>query len=159
MIKKITTAIMTVLMFFGFSTTTDKAEIPEELPKIEYYGAYYSISYNEYEAICNSVMAESEGEPFEGQQAVAQCILNACRLTGKRPLEVIVEYQYAETDREPTESVREAVLSIFTDGFEVIDENATLFYSPLNMKSGTSVFHESQIYVCTIGGHRFFAER
>lgn len=159
MIKKIATTLTVLLMFFGCSTTTAEADKPYELPKIEYYGAHYSLSYNEYEAVCAAVMSESGGETYEGQQAVAQCILNACELTGMRPLEVLTKYQYADTDEEPTQSVREAVLSVFTDGETVRDEKITIFYSPENMKDGYSEYHESQKYVCTIGGHRFFVER
>ena len=85
MIKKIATTLTVLLMFFGCSTTTAEADKPCELPKIEYYGAYYSLSYNEYEAVCAAVMSESGGEEFIGQQAVSQCILNACELTGMRP--------------------------------------------------------------------------
>lgn len=159
MIKKITTMLTVLLMFFGCSTTTTEADKPSDLPKIEYYGAYYSLSYNEYEEVCAAVMAESGGEDYIGQQAVAQTILNTCLITGMRPIEVLTENQYAETDKLPTQSVREAVVSVFTDGETVIDELVTIFYSPANMKTGTSAYHESQIYSCTIGGHKFFIER
>ena len=157
--KVISSVLLAIAMFFGIAPAICEAEIPQELPKIEYYGAYYSLSYNEFEAICNAVMAEAEGESFEGQQAVAQCILNTCEIKGIAPLEAITKYQYASTNRTPSDSVREAVTSVFTDGAKVIDERVTLFYSPANMKNGISSYHESQIYSCTIGGHKFFIER
>ncbi len=154
MIKKIATILTVLLLFFGCSTTTAESDKPLQVPYNE-----YPLSQIEFEAVCNAVMAESGGETYEGQQAVAQCVLNTCLITGMRPIEVLSENQYADTDKLPTQSVREAVLSVFTDGETVIDELVTIFYSPANMKTGTSAYHESQIFSCAIGGHRFFIER
>ena len=159
MIKKIASVLISALMFFGLSTTAEDLIINKEpKAKIQYFGAYYSLSQIEFTEICSVVMAESGGEPFKGQQAVAQTILNTCRITGLRPLEVIREYSYTSWRPTPSESAKKAVLSVFTDGVEVIDERVTMFYAPKRIKGGYSADHESQVYSCTIGGHRFFIE-
>lgn len=122
-------------------------------------GAIYSISYNEYTELCKVVMGESGGEPYEGQLAVAQCILNTCRIEHIRPLEVVETHGYTTWRPEPTDSVQSAVLEVFADGKEVLDKRVTMFYAPSHMPLGYSKDHEQEIYSCTIGGHRFFVER
>ena len=122
-------------------------------------GAIYALSYNEYTELCKVVMGESGGEPYEGQLAVAQCILNTCRIEGKRPLEVVRDNHYTVWRPEPSESVQDAVIEVFSDGHKVLDKRVTIFYAPALMKNHWSQDHESQIYFCTIGGHKFFIER
>ena len=122
-------------------------------------GAIYALSYNEYTELCQVVMAESGGEPYKGQMAVAQCILNTCRIEHKRPMEVVKTHGYAKNRPESTESVKNAVTAVFTDGEEVIDKRVTMFYAPALMKNHWSNDHEQEIYSCTIGGHKFFIER
>lgn len=121
-------------------------------------GAIYALSYNEYTELCRVVMGESGGEPYEGQLAVAQCILNTCRIEQRRPLEVVEQHGYTSWRPEPTKSVEDAVLEVFADGREVLDKRVTMFYAPALMKNHWSQDHESQIYSCTIGGHNFFIE-
>ena len=121
--------------------------------------AYYPISHNEYTELCKVVMAESGGESYKGQMAVAQCILNTCLIEHIRPVEVVKTHGYTKWRPEPTESVKNAVIAVFTDGVTVLDKRVTIFYSPKNVKNGYSKYHESQIYSCTIGGHKFFIER
>ena len=121
-------------------------------------GAIYALSYNEYTELCRVVMGESGGEPYEGQLAVAQCILNTCRIEKRRPLEVVEKHGYTKWRPAPTKSVENAVLEVFADGREVLDKRVTMFYAPALMKNGYSTDHESQIYSTTIGGHKFFIE-
>lgn len=122
-------------------------------------GAFYPISYNEYTELCKVVMAESGGESFKGQMAVAQCILNTSMIEHIRPVEVVKTHGYTKWRPEPSESVKKAVIAVFTDGVTVLDSRVTIFYSPKNVKNGYSKYHESQIYSCAIGGHKFFIER
>ena len=122
-------------------------------------GAIYALSYNEYTELCQVVMAESGGDPYKGQMAVAQCILNTCRIEHKRPIEVVKTHGYAKNRPEPTESIKNAVTAVFADGEEVIDTRVTMFYAPALMKNHWSNDHEQEIYSCTIGGHKFFIER
>lgn len=102
------------------------------------------------------VMAEAGGESFEGQMAVAQCILNACEKTGGQPSEVILAYQYAKPAEIATQSVRDAVAAVFDDGDTVTTEPIMFFYAP---RWTDSEWHETQRFVMEIGGHRFFAEK
>ena len=122
-------------------------------------GAQYALSYNEYNEICSVVMAESGGEPYEGQLAVAQTILNTCRIERRRPPETVKTHGYTSWRPEPSESVQNAVTEVFADGREVLDKHVTLFYAPALTKNGYSKDHEQEIYSTTIGGHKFFIER
>lgn len=101
------------------------------------------------------VMAESGIEPFDGKMAVSQCILNVCEKTGKRPVEIVAEYGYTDRRVEPNAETREAVAAVFDAGETVTDADILYFYAP---ELVYSEWHESQTYVCTIGGHRFFEE-
>lgn len=102
------------------------------------------------------VMAEAGGECYEGQMAVAQCILNACEKTGGKPSEVILAYQYAKPADTATQSVRDAVAAVFDAGETVTTEPIMFFYAP---RWTDSEWHETQRFVMEIGGHRFFAEK
>ena len=160
--KSIMTTIIAFAVMLGCALV--KAPKPTEtcrtIPKpTEDRGAYYQLTTEEFNEVCSVVMAESGGEPYKGQQAVAQCILNTCLIKKVRPFEAIRMSGYTKKRTKPSESVKKAVISVFTDGDKVVTDRTTLFYSPRNMNGGVSKWHESQIYVCTIGGHRFFEVR
>lgn len=165
MFKRIIAAITAIFTIAGSGTTvaktiTQKAVEPIKTAtcstsKPEKQGAAYALTYNEYTEVCQVVMAESGAEPYEGQMAVAQCILNSCRLENKRPQQVVIDNHYTKRRPEPSESVKNAVVEVFTDGKEVLDDRVTIFYAPDLCKSS---YHESQVYSTTIGGHRFFIE-
>ena len=55
---------------------------------------YYTITSSERKLIEEVVMAESGTESYQGQCAIAQCILDACKLENKRPAAIIKEYQF-----------------------------------------------------------------
>ena len=101
------------------------------------------------------VAAEARGEPLEGQVAVCQCIYNACIKDGLTPPEVIEEYGYTTDRAEPTESVKEAVATVFDRARGVTPERILYFYAPALTESE---WHETQSFVMEIGGHRFFKE-
>lgn len=115
----------------------------------------YELTVSERELVERVVMAEAGGEPYEGQQAVAQCILNACVLRDLRPAEVIKKLKYTGARPAPTASVKSAVEAVFDEGVKVLDPDAIYFYAPA---LASSSWHESQVYVDTIGCHRFFKE-
>ena len=100
-------------------------------------------------------MAESGGESFEGQMLVAQCILTP-REGGRAASEAVVIYSYTSNRPDPTQSVKDAVAAVFDRGEVAIDAPVMYFYNPALV---TSDWHESQIFVAEVGGHRFFAER
>ena len=115
----------------------------------------------DFEYIARVVAAESRGEPFEGQIAVARCIWNSAEAK-MTTLEEIVEIpnRYAKPVSADlvTESVRTACTYAFL-GMELpTEENIEYFYST---KDGFySEFHEENLeYVMTIGNHKFFKER
>lgn len=126
----------------------DKADRGGERP-------HYELSTTERDLVERVVMAEAEDEPYEGKMLVCQCILNACRLNNKRPVEIIKQYAYAKRRPAPSGSVKRAVSAVFDKGETVTNEAIIYFYAPALVKSK---FHESQRFVCEVGGHRFFAE-
>ena len=135
--------------------TVDTASIEDvSEPTIELETEYYSLTEQEYTELCEVVMAEAGGECYEGQMAVAQCILNACLKDGIRPPEAVVKYQYTDKRKMPTESVKTAVTKVFANGEKITNEEILFFYAPKYCKSE---WHESQRFVAEIGGHRFFA--
>lgn len=115
----------------------------------------YELTDEERDLVERVVMAEAGAEPYEGQMAVAQCILNGCLLENLRPAQIVKKYQYAGARPAPTESVKKAVAAVFDEGEKVIDSEALFFYAPA---VSVSAWHESQVCVATIGGHRFFKE-
>ena len=119
------------------------------------YEPFFLLTDSEQNLVERVVMAEAGGEPYEGQIAVAQCILNACEKEDKRPGEIIKIYKYSTNRPNPSESVKTAVRAVFRDGIKVTDEPILYFYNPEKV---TSVWHESQMYVLTVGNHRFFKE-
>lgn len=159
--NKIIAAVLAAAMALcghGLSQLDGQAEPTYTTVPIVYDDVEYTMSAAEWDAVFRTVMTEAGGEPYVGQQAIAQCILNTCKLTGMRPIEVIKSYKYACSNKAPTKSVKQAVISVIKYGERVLDDNVTMFYSPANMKNGTSKDHEAQIYSTTIGGHRFFIE-
>lgn len=117
--------------------------------------ARYELTAEERATIESVITAEAVGEPFAGQIAVAQCILNACEKDGIRPLEALAKYKYAKSRPKPEGTVPEAVAAVFDAGWYVATEQILYFYAPDRVASS---WHESQIFVIEINGHRFFAE-
>lgn len=126
--------------------TTDQTE-----PTVRFY-----LSASERDTVERVVMAEAGGESFEGQMLVAQCILNAAEKEGVQPSEAVVIYSYTSNRQDPTQSVKDAVAAVFDRGEVAIDAPVMYFYNPALV---TSDWHESQIFIAEVGGHRFFAER
>lgn len=128
---------------------------PERTETVLQSTVRYELTATERDTVERVVMAEAGAEPYEGQIAVAQCILNACERESKRPDEIVIEYQYTDNRPEPTDEVKAAVSAVFDNGETVTDAEILYFYAPALVKSE---WHESQSYVMTVGGHRFFEE-
>lgn len=120
----------------------------------------------DYEYVLRVVAAESRGEPYEGQLAVAQCIRETSERTMMTPEEVVKQVnpngtrQYAQPVdlAVVTESVRDACCDVFVHGISATDEPIRYFYSTAS--GFYSAWHENSLeYVMTIGNHRFFTER
>ena len=118
-------------------------------------GPRFYLSDYERAELESLVMAESGAESYEGQMGVAQCILNACEKEGKQPSEIAIMYRYTKHRPAPNESVKEAVRAVFDRGEVITDAKILYFYAPAIVYSA---WHESQTYVLTVGGHKFFAE-
>lgn len=117
--------------------------------------AFFALTPEQRTLIEQVVSAESRGEPYDGQLAVAQCILNACIKDDITPEQAIVKYKYTTNRAEPTDSVKEAVAAVFDRGEFITEEPLLYFYNP---ELVTSNFHESQDFVIEINNHRFFKE-
>lgn len=130
----------------------ETADISEEA--IENGPRFYLSDYERTE-LESLVMAESGAESYEGQMGVAQCILNACEKENKQPSEIAIMYRYTKHRPAPNESVKEAVRAVFDRGEVITDAKILYFYAPALVYSA---WHESQTYVLTVGGHKFFAE-
>lgn len=130
----------------------ETANISEEA--IESGPRFYLSDYERAE-LESLVMAESGAESYEGQMGVAQCILNACEKENKQPSEIAIMYRYTKHRPAPNESVKEAVRAVFDRGEVITDAKILYFYAPALVYSA---WHESQTYVLTVGGHKFFAE-
>lgn len=120
----------------------------------------------DYEYVLRVVAAESRGEPYEGQLAVAQCIRETSECTMMTPEEVVKQVnpngtrQYAQPVdiSVVTDSVRDACCDAFVHGISATDEPIRYFYSTVG--GFYSAWHENSLeYVVTIGNHRFFKER
>ena len=129
--------------------------IPIELTCVEEPTPYYKLTEEERQVVENIVMGEAGAEPYEGQMLVAQCILNACERDNLLPSEVRVEYKYSGWNENPNDSVKLAVKEVFDNGVKAIDEPILYFYAPDLCNSS---WHESQVFVVEVGGHRFFKE-
>ena len=119
----------------------------------------------DYEYVMRVVAAESRGEPYEGQLAVAQCIRETSECTTMTPEEVVKQVnpngtrQYAQPVdiSVVTDSVRDACCDVFVHGISATDEPIRYFYSTAS--GFYSAWHENSLeYVTTIGNHRFFKE-
>lgn len=118
------------------------------------------ITNDEYDYLCRLVYGESGAEPYKGQVLVAQCLYNAMVKYHCDAWTAAKKYKYTGSTRKGTsDSVKNAVAAVFYDGYRETGEFVTMFYAPKYTKGGWSSDHESQIFVCEVGSHRFFKER
>lgn len=116
----------------------------------------YPLTDEERNHIEHIIMSESGNtEPFEGQELICQCILNACELNDIRPAEAAERYRYIAGSLEPNDSVRAAVSAVFDDGVQVTVEPILFYYNP---DLTDCRWHETQEFVIEVGQHRFFKE-
>lgn len=115
----------------------------------------------DFDYVVGVVAAESRGEPYEGQVAVAQCILETSKKTLLTPEEVVkMKNRYAPPceSEEEKEIVIDACINVFVYGETFFEEPVEYFYSTCG--GFVSDWHENNLeYVATIGNHKFFKER
>lgn len=115
----------------------------------------YDLTDDERWEVASVVTAEARNEPFAGKVAVAQCILQACEDDGMRPGWVVRVYGYTTGRPEPTQEALDAVQAVFDFGQVATTEPIKYFYAPAITESD---WHETQVHVLTINGHKFFKE-
>lgn len=162
--------IAAALLFASTASTRNYPEfVPDEVTPVLVEAStpeptselpFFPLSPEERMYVEGVVAAEARGETFEGQMAVAQCILNTCLAKGAMPSEVVLEpdqYAFPLAQIYVTDSVKEAVAAVFDRGETVTEEPIRYFYAPAHCESP---WHEDTLeYVMTIGGHKFFRER
>ena len=156
-------AIPTEILVHNGSEQTEEQELEESLVQQEARMPEFG---DVYEYVMRVVAAESRGEPYEGQLAVAQCIRETSERNMMTPEEVVKQVnkngtrQYAQPVdlAVVTESVRDACCDVFVHGISATDEPIRYFYSTAS--GFYSAWHENSLeYVTTIGNHRFFKEK
>lgn len=159
----VTQVIPTEIIVPSDSEPKEEQELEESLVQQE--ARMPEFGYD-YEYVMRVVAAESRGEPYEGQLAVAQCIRETSACTMMTPEEVVKQVnpngtrQYAQPVdiSVVTDSVRDACCDVFVHGISATDEPIRYFYSTVG--GFYSAWHENSLeYVTTIGNHRFFMER
>lgn len=105
------------------------------------------------------VMAEAGNQCFEGQVAVAQCILTTADAKGATAAYVVSQKgQYASPySGTVTQSIKDAVSAVFDSGQTAVSDPIRYFYSTAG--GYVSKWHENSPnleYVCAIEDHKFF---
>lgn len=123
---------------------------------------------SEIEMVIRVVIAEAGIEPYEGQQAVAQCIYDRVHHSNKRLYGTGVEgvltkpHQYTKPykgDINKFPNAIKAVHSVFLEGHRVFEETAVIFFDPrYSGKEDMRVLRRYN-YLGTIGGHEFRGDR
>lgn len=116
-----------------------------------------SVSLSEYDRakLERLVMGEAGTMGFNGCALVAQAIRDAMNRSNTSSIDTIIStYQYyAPTNKEPNQDVKNAVSYIFDQNGSAVQHRVLVFYT------GTSGWHETQIYITTCGNVRFFDMR
>ncbi|MCH5297976.1 MAG: hypothetical protein J1E85_09950 [Ruminococcus sp.] len=115
------------------------------------------VSLSEYDRakLERLVMGEAGSIGFNGCALVAQAIRDAMNRSNTTSIDTIIStYQYyAPTNKEPNQDVKNAVSYIFDQNGSAVQHRVLVFYT------GTSSWHETQIYLTTCGNVRFFDMR
>ena len=161
----VTQVIPTEIIVHNESEPKEEQELELEESLVQQEARMPEFGYD-YEYVMRVVAAESRGEPYEGQLAVAQCIRETSERTMMTPEEVVKQVnkngtrQYAQPVdiSVVTDSVRDACCDVFVHGISATDEPIRYFYSTVG--GFYSAWHENSLeYVMTISNHRFFKEK
>jgi hypothetical protein len=140
----------------GTAVSTTKAEETIKKSGKTDCGNGVYIDDDEFNYITRLVYGEAGAEPYDGQVLVAQCIYNGMKETGLNAYETKKHFKYSgSTTSGTSESVKKAVRAVFYQGYRYTEEEVLFFYAP-GGKGHWSDFHESQTFVCEVGGHRYF---
>lgn len=124
-------------------------------PDYSYSPKYVSLSDYDRAKLERLVMGEAGSMGFNGCALVAQAIRDAMNRSNTSSIDTIIStYQYyAPTNKEPNQDVKDAVSYIFDQNGSAVQHRVLVFYT------GTSGWHETQIYITTCGNVRFFDMR
>lgn len=122
-------------------------------PKVLKNSEPYPLTKQQRDYIEQIVMGEMGGESYIGQMAVAQCILDMARHKSIDPIKAIKTSGYCKPQKDVTEKVKCAVSEVFDKGKRVTYSRLLYFYAPRIVDSR---WHETQKYITTIDGVRFF---
>lgn len=162
--------VMTIVLFFmgleGVTTAAKTQEVPTETETVEpeiiddtgvllEEVIAFEITEEERQIIERVVMAEARGESLEGQMAVAQTIRDRCIARRQDPIKVCTSpNQYAISDLEPTDRVKDAVMFIFDYGHSVFEEPTFYFYQSEMINEPEYLAEKT--FRGQIGPHRFY---
>lgn len=117
----------------------------------------YSVELSDYDrdVLEHLVMGEAGGQGFIGCCLVAQAIKDTMITDGYPSVDAVRTGNgySASLDNVPNQDVLDAIEFVFDNGGAAVQHRIIYFYAP-NVCEST--FHESQNYVVTHGGHKFF---
>ena len=144
-------AIPTEIIVHNDSEPEEEQELELEESLVQQEARMPEFGYD-YEYVMRVVAAESRGEPYEGQLAVAQCIRTTAERRMLTPEEVVkLPNRYADpcTYAPDIELVRDACCDVFVHGISATDEPIEYFYSTVG--GFYSAWHENSLeYVMTM---------
>lgn len=121
-------------------------------PDYNYSPSSVSLSAYDRVKLERLVMGEAGSMGYNGCALVAQCIRDAMNRSNTTSIDrIISEYQYyAPTNKEPNQTVKDAVSYIFDQNGSAVQHRILCFYT------GTSGWHETQNFIVGCGNVRFF---
>lgn len=135
-----------------YSYSTGSYLIGISNPDYNYSPSPVSISSYDREKLERLVMGEAGSMGYNGCALVAQCIRDAMNRSNTTSIDrIISEYQYyAPTNKEPNQTVKDAVSYIFDQNGSAVQHRILCFYT------GSSNWHETQNFIVGCGNVRFF---
>lgn len=121
-------------------------------PDYSYTAKHVSLSSYDRAKLERLVMGEAGTMGYTGCAVVAQAIRDSMNRSHTSSIDAIIrEYQYfGSTNVQPNADVKNAVSFIFDQDGIAVQHRVMCFYI------GYSAWHETQTFLCEIGGVRFF---
>lgn len=135
-----------------YSYSTGSYLIGISNPDYNYSPSPVSLSSYDRARLERLVMGEAGSMGYNGCALVAQCIRDAMNRSNTTSIDrIISEYQYyAPTNKEPNQTVKDAVSYIFDQNGSAVQHRILCFYT------GSSGWHETQNFIVGCGNVRFF---
>ena len=135
-----------------YSFSTGSYLIGISNPDYNYSPSPVSLSSYDRAKLERLVMGEAGSMGYNGCALVAQCIRDAMNRSNTTSIDrIISEYQYyAPTNKEPNQTVKDAVSYIFDQNGSAVQHRILCFYT------GSSNWHETQNFIVGCGNVRFF---